>query len=94
MRSLPPPLGPLAQARLRMLGRVLLGPAAVATLASIELRKYGAFTTAAGAYLTFAVTQISLDLWARWQRQLARRRLDLARERSRRARVRDRRENQ
>ncbi len=69
----------MTQARLRLLGRRLLGPAAVATFAGVELRGYNAAIAAAGAYFVFAVTQISVDVWARWQLRRARHTLALLR---------------
>ena len=69
----------MTQARLRLLGRWLLGPAAVATFAGVELRGNGTAVAAAGAYFVLAVTQISIDVWARWQLHRARHRLAVLR---------------
>jgi hypothetical protein len=77
-------LSPSNKTRLRLLARSLIGPAAVATFAGIELRGYGALGAAAGAYVVFVLAQLAVGLWARRQLELARRRLALARQRSKR----------
>jgi hypothetical protein len=64
-----------------MLARSLLGPMAVGAFAGVELAGHGVFRAAAGAYFVFAVAQIAVDFWSRWQLQVAQRRLAVLRSR-------------
>jgi hypothetical protein len=61
-------------------GRLILGPLIVAVFSGVELARYGVFTAAAAAYFVFAVTQVAVDAWNRFQLRQARRRLAFRRE--------------
>jgi hypothetical protein len=50
-------------------------------LAGIELARFGVFIAAAAAYLVFAVAQVTVDMWVRWQCRRAKRRLAALRNR-------------
>jgi hypothetical protein len=61
-------------------GRLILGPLIVAVVTGVELARYGVFRAAAAAYFVFAVTQVAVDAWSRFQLGQARRRLALRRD--------------
>jgi hypothetical protein len=61
-------------------GRLILGPLIVAVVTGVELARYGVLTAAAAAYFVFAVTQVTVDAWTRFQLRQARQRVALRRD--------------
>ena len=71
----------------RLVLRLVIGPAAVASFAAVELRRDGHLAQAAGAYLAFTASIFLISAWGRWQLRLIKRRLDRTRGRLRRRRI-------
>jgi membrane protein DedA with SNARE-associated domain len=66
--------------------RRVIGPATVAGFTAIQLREFGLFVAAAGAWTTFVLAEIAVGAWSALQMRRARTRLDEARRaRSRRS---------
>ena len=65
----------------RLAGRMLFGPLAVAVFAGAELAQRGAVAAIVGGYTAFAAAQWAVVFWGRWRLHRARRHLAIVRAR-------------
>jgi len=74
--------GPTSRYLIRGVGRMVIGPFAIAVLAGSEFAGRGAGVAILAAYLAFLGAQTAVRFWDRWQLRRARTRLAVARVRS------------